>query len=84
MTIVFPKPSKLELLSPAQEIRRLGRRLRKMHKQERLAIRQKDDTGAVFWGMLAGETWGRMVQLAEDHNLDHVLPAQQGPLLDSQ
>lgn len=55
-----------------------------MHKHERKAVREGDAPKAVFWGMLAGETWGRMVKLAEDNNLGHVLPAQIGPLLKSQ
>jgi hypothetical protein len=83
VTVILPKRPKLPR-SPATEIRRLNRRLKRLHKREREAIVAGNAPSAIKWGMLAGETWGRMVQLAEDHNLDHVLPAQNGPLLKSQ
>ena len=64
-------------------LKRLQRRLTRIEKREREAITARDAAKATYWGILAGETWGRMQDLARDAGLEYVLPKARGPVVDN-
>ncbi len=64
-------------------IEKLLKVLKRHEKRERRSISAGNDGGAVFWGIMAGETWAKILTLDKLIGGSDSVPAPAGPILRS-